>query len=269
MRVTAYRVGLIAAGGLLLIVADKWGWPAAFWSGAAILLALATTALRAPATQLNREERRRFIGPLMRWLAKPASVPTLLFILLYKIGDSAIGMMTKPFWVDRGISIAKIGTINTTLGVGMTILGAMLGGWITNRIGLMRSLLIMGIAQVLPNLGYAMVAAFPAPHGAIYAASMLESFGQGMGTAAFLSLLMRLCEPEHAATEYAVLSALFAVSRDVSGAVSGWATKALGYPTFFLYTFFLGFPALLLLPWVKRRVEVARAPAQGSSGPYS
>jgi MFS transporter, PAT family, beta-lactamase induction signal transducer AmpG len=257
MRVTAARVAIIISGGLLLLVADRLGWTTAFLLGAAALLCIAPIVLRAPAPELNRAERRRFLGPLLLWLQKPGSLPTLFFILLYKIGDTTIGMMTKPFWVDRGISLTKIGLINTTLGVAMTIAGAMLGGWITTRIGLMRGLLAMGVAQVLPNLGYAAVAAFPSPHGAVYAASMLESFGQGMGTAAFLSLLMRLCDREHAATEYAVLSALFAVSRDVSGAVSGWATKALGYPTFFLYTFFLGFPALLLLPWVKRRVEAA------------
>ena len=259
MRVTAARVAIIASGGGLLLLAGHAGWNAAFLAGAAVLLALAPVVLAAPRSELNPEARRELLRPLREWLNRPGSAATLLFILLYKVGDSTIGMMTKPFWVDRGLTLAEIGLISTTLGVVMTVLGAMLGGWLTTRWGIIRSLLVMGIAQVLPNLGYAAVAAFHAPRGSIYAASMLESFGQGMGTAAFLSLLMRLCDREHAGTEYALLSALFAVSRDLSGAVSGWATQRLGYAAFFGYTFFLGLPALALLPWVRRRVEAASA----------
>jgi PAT family beta-lactamase induction signal transducer AmpG len=259
VRVTAARVAIIASGGGLLLIAGRAGWSAAFLAGAVVLLALGPVVLAAPRTDLNPEERRVLLRPLRAWLSKPGSAATLLFILLYKVGDSTIGMMTKPFWVDRGLTLAEIGLISTTLGVVMTVLGAMLGGWLTTRWGIIRSLLAMGIAQVLPNLGYAAVAAFHAPRGSIYAASMLESFGQGMGTAAFLSLLMRLCDREHAGTEYALLSALFAVSRDLSGAVSGWATQQLGYAAFFGYTFFLGLPALALLPWVRKRVEAASA----------
>ena len=65
----------------------------------------------------------------------------------------------------------------------------------------------LGIAQVLPNLGYAACAALDAGRPAIYAASVLESFGQGLGTAAMLTMMMRLCDKEHAATEYALISA--------------------------------------------------------------
>lgn len=83
---------------------------------------------------------------------------------------------------------------------------------------------------------------------------MFESFTQGLGTAAFLALLMRLCDKEYAATQYALLSALFSLVRHLSGAASGWATDTLGYGPYFLYTAFLALPAFALLPWVGRRV---------------
>lgn len=119
------------------------------------------------------------------------------------------------------------------------------------------ALVIMGIFQVLSNLVYAMVALTHGPPRSIYAADVFEPFTQGLGTAAFLGLLMRLCDKEHAGTQYALLSALFALTRDLSGSASGWATDRLGYAQFFLYTAALSLPAFALLPWVRRRIAAA------------
>jgi PAT family beta-lactamase induction signal transducer AmpG len=257
IRVSAYRVAVILVGGILVFLADFTGWNATFLIGGAILLALVPVVLRAPAAELVAAERKRFFRPFLYWLTRPASLPTLLFVLLYKLGDQAISPMIKPFWVDRGLTIKEIGMISTTLGVGLTIAGALLGGFLTTRWGLIRGLLVMGLFQAASNLFYSFVAFAGGGRSAIYAAGLFESFTQGLGTAAFLALLMRLCDKEHAGTQYALLSALFSLVRHVSGAASGWATEALGYGPFFLYTFFLAFPALLLLPWVKRRVEAA------------
>jgi MFS transporter, PAT family, beta-lactamase induction signal transducer AmpG len=80
---------------------------------------------------------------------------------------------------------------------------------------------------------------------------MFESFTGGLGTAAFLSFLMNVCDREHAAVQYALLSALFGFSRSVAGGFSGWGTEHLGYASYFGVTFVLAFPAYLLLPWVR------------------
>lgn len=84
---------------------------------------------------------------------------------------------------------------------------------------------------------------------------MFESFTQGLGTAAFLSFLMNLCNREHAATQYAFLSAAFSLSRDVAGALSGFGVEAMGYPGYFTLTAFLAVPGLLLLPLVRSRIR--------------
>ena len=85
----------------------------------------------------------------------------------------------------------------------------------------------------------------------IYDASLIESFTGGLGTAAFLAFLMHVCDKRHAAVQYALLSAVFALSRDVAGAASGWATTRLGYDAYFAMTFVLAFPGLALLPWLR------------------
>jgi PAT family beta-lactamase induction signal transducer AmpG len=258
IRVSAYRGAIIASGGGIVLGAGVFGWTPMWIVGAALLCVLAPVVLRAPAgAPVAPEERRRFFRGLAEWIVRPGSIAALFFILLYKLGDQAITPMIKPFWVDRGLSLAEIGFVSTTLGVVFTVLGALLGGFLTTRWGLLRSLLVLGIAQVVPNLGYAACAAFHAGRPGIYAASIAESFGQGLGTAAFLTLLMRLCDRERAATQYALLSALFALTRHVSGAASGFAAARFGYGAFFAYTFLLAVPGLALIPFLRRRLEAA------------
>jgi PAT family beta-lactamase induction signal transducer AmpG len=254
IRVSAWRVAYIASGGILLALAGRIGWKPMYLIGAALMLAMVPIILRAPRAELSAPERKRFFKPFAEWLTRPGSLPTLAFVLLYKLGDQAISPMLETFWRDNGLSLAQIGLISNTFGVGATITGALIGGFITTRIGIVRGLVLMGATQVVSNLVYAAVAFAHGGKWAIYAAGTFESFTQGLGTAAFLGLLMALCDKEHAGTQYALLSALFAVTRDLSGAASGWAADRFGYGTFFLYTAFLSLPAFALLPWVKRRL---------------
>jgi len=110
---------------------------------------------------------------------------------------------------------------------------------------------VLGILQAASNLVYAAAAALPPSPVLMYAASVVESFCGGLGTAPFLAFLMSICEKAHAATQYALLSALFGLTRALAGAFSGFATEALGYAVYFTVTFVLAWPAFLLLPWVK------------------
>ena len=255
IRVSAYRVAMIVSGGGIVLAAEFFGWPAMWVAAGIVLGAIALVVLRAPAAELRTEEKKRFFAPLLQWIARPGSIPALLFVLLYKLGDQAITPMIKPFWVDRHLTLKEIGLISTTLGIVFTVLGALLGGFLTTKWGLLKALFFLGIAQVLPNLGYAACAALDAGRPAIYAASVLESFGQGLGTAAMLTMMMRLCDKEHAATEYALISALFSLTRHISGAVSGFAAARFGYAAFFAYTFLLAIPGLALIPFLRRRLE--------------
>jgi PAT family beta-lactamase induction signal transducer AmpG len=117
------------------------------------------------------------------------------------------------------------------------------------------------------SLGGALHALGEPARALIYAASLIESFTSGLGTAAFLAFLMHVCEKEHAAVQYALLSAVFGLSRDLAGAVSGWATTHLGYGPYFVLTFFLAFPALALLPivrtWIHDRDDIGTTLSRG------
>jgi PAT family beta-lactamase induction signal transducer AmpG len=254
-RVSAARVALFIGGGGFLILADYTGWSFLWIALAATFFALALAAWASPRVALETTERQHVLAPVLHWLLRWEMVPVVLFVLLFKVGDSTLGRMVKPFWVDRGYSLTEIGAISVTLGTVLTILGALAGGWIVNRLGIFRSLLWLGLAQLVSNLGYVVVAAVDLPRESIYVASVIESFTQGLGTAAFLSFLMNLCDKEHAATQYAILSALFALTRDVAGAFTGIGVESLGYAVFFALTTALAIPGLALLPLIRPRIR--------------
>lgn len=324
VRVSLYRMALLFAGGLLLILADRswFGWAGVWILSAAICVLGAGLVLLSPRVQRDRAGAAgliaagadgvgkwrigliavtalcvafayqsgwsglwlvlaagvgcvlvaSFLSPeLLRWLLRWEMLPVVGVVVLYKVGDSTLGRMVKPFWVDRGMTPSEIGVISSGLGMWLTIAGALLGGWYIQRKGIFSALLWMGITQLVSNFGYVLVVALNLPRGdatllglsfgpfeaSIYLASIIESITQGLGTAAFLSFLMNLCDKEHSATQYALLSALFALTRDVAGAFSGIGVEALGYAVYFTVTAALAVPALLLLPFVRPRIREA------------
>jgi PAT family beta-lactamase induction signal transducer AmpG len=267
--------------GVLWLVDQVAGWSQgrpAFWG---IALGTAGVALavcwlggrtrRGPAAQSAAPEQGPMFGALMELLARPYIWPVLLFILIFKLGDASMGFMVKPFWVDAGFSATEIGLVSVNIGLGLSIAGGLVGGWYTDRVGIFKGLWVLGLFQALSNLGYA-IAASVIPYGAgsspeafhraiLYSASATESFTGGLGTAAFLAFLMAIVDKRHSATEYALLSSVFALSRSLAGWASGFGAEAMGYGPYFLLTFFLAFPAYLLLPWAKRMLALSEAPA--------
>lgn len=200
-------------------------------------------------------------GALLSLLQRPHIFPVLAFILLFKLPESAMGFMIKPFWVDSGFSNTEIGLVSVNIGLGLSIAGGLAGGWVTDRIGIFRALWILGLFQGFSNLGY-VIAAWLIPHGTgvlvfshrllMYCASGIESFTSGLGTAAFLAFLMAIVDKRRSATEYALLSSVFALSRSLAGWAGGFGAQYMGYAPYFLLTLVMMFPAYFFLPWVKK-----------------
>lgn len=259
VRVSAYRVALFCAGGGLIWLAGRVSWSAAFATASVLLAACALLSMRAP--EARREQpaeeswsqvlNRTVVGALQTFWRKPGVVHVIAFIILFKLGDVALGPMVRPFWVDQKFTLEQIGAVLTPVGLVSTVAGALLGGRLTKQWGLFRALWILGIAQAASNLAYAGAAMMPAAPFLLYTASFVESFCGGLGTAPFLAFLMSICDKQQAAMQYAVLSALFSLTGPLFGSFSGHLTESFGYVTYFTATFFLAWPAFLLLPWVK------------------
>jgi MFS transporter, PAT family, beta-lactamase induction signal transducer AmpG len=245
-------------------------WWYAFAAAALLILYGGTHARLASRTGASRAPLAEgpMFGALLEMLRRPHILPVILFILVFKLGDSAMGFMIKPFWVDSGFTATQIGLVSVNIGLGLSIAGGIAGGWFTDRAGIFRGLWVLGLLQAVSNLGYAWAASVipTVPAGTpvaanhetlMYLASAVESFTGGLGTAAFLAFLMAIVDKRHSATGYALLSSVFALSRSISGWAGGYGAETMGYADYFLLTFFLAFPAYLLLPWVKMMLGYA------------
>jgi MFS transporter, PAT family, beta-lactamase induction signal transducer AmpG len=250
IRASAYRVALVLIGNGMVTLAGWFPWPRLFLAAGVLLAALGLAALAVPRLDPPPQARRRWIHPFVGWIATWGAIPLVGVVLTYRLGEFAIGPMAKPFWVDRGRSLAEIGLVPGTLGIALSIAGALAGGAFISRYGVLAGVWVLGAPQAFSNLGYAAVAAWDLHWPALYAASMLDSFAGGLGTAAFLTLLMSVCDREHATIQYAFLASLFSLTGRLAGAVSGLGAEAWGYAGYFAFTFLLSLPAFALLPWI-------------------
>jgi PAT family beta-lactamase induction signal transducer AmpG len=261
-RVAAYRAAMIVAGGGIALLADRIGWRNAFLAGACVPLAIFVLLFfTAPADRSETMRRENPFSALLTWLSQPRALALMAVILLYRLGDNAMMAMVRPYWVSRGYTATEIGNVTTTLGMICTILGAIAGGAFVSRFGIYRSLVVLGLVQMLSNLAYAIVAMTDAGRSGLYTAAVIETFCGGLGTAAFLSFLMSICDRDNAATEYAMLSALFAVGRTAAVTLSGVLAQQLGFAPYYWLTAVLALPGLALLPLIRARLSASATTA--------
>ncbi len=253
MKVAAYRVALVAAGAGLLLLPQQVGWSGTFVAAALLSLVMAAAVFRCPRVDRPSRERVPMWHSLEAWWSRTGAVPVLVFVALYRVGDLSMGPMVAPLWVDRGFSDEEIAFVSTTLGAAATIAGAAVGATYVARAGIASALLALGVLALASNLGYAAAAALPdAGRWPMYGASIVESFCAGLAAAAFLSFLMRICQKEHAAVQYALLTAAYAFVGNLVGMSSGWFTARIDYPAYFALTAIFALPAFALLPAARR-----------------
>jgi len=259
VRIASYRVAMFTAGGLLIWLAGRADWTTSFTTGTALLAGLTVAALLMPSPEGTGERPRAVWEPLRALLRRENIWAVVVFALLFKLDIAALEPMTRPFWIDRGFSLTEIGAVLTTGRILATLAGAALGGVLASWWGIFRGLWVLGLVQALSSLGYWAAASAAPSKTLILGAALFENFAAGLGTAAYLAFLMSICEKRYAATQFALLSALLAITRAVAGEFSGGLAERLGYGPYFLLTFFLGLPAYFLLPWIRgaTRTETA------------
>lgn len=270
IRTGGYRIALILSGGGLVALSGLLGWNAAFVGLAVIFGSMGCLIFFWKDCHADPRPKKNIIParftdswsrPIRDLARRPNLLAVILFVLLFKVGDTTMGPMIAPFWVDRGFSRVEIGLISGTLGPVASITGAIMGGWLTTRWGIARALWSLGALQALSNLGYA-YAALAGGKLTVYGASFVESFSGGLGTAPFMAFLMALCSKKFSATQYAFLTTIFGFSRSISGMLGGYGAANLGYAGFFFFTFLCAIPAFIFLPWVLPAIKRALEPAE-------
>lgn len=255
VTVLGYRIALLVTGSLALILADRMPWNLVYLYLAGLMLLSIGFTLWAPEPErrvqppdtLLQAVKLPFLEFFQRsgWL-KGALI--LLFIVLYKFGDGLVNNMATPFLLQMGFSQTAIGAVQGFMGLLATIVGALTGGAVLSRIGINRSLWIFGGLQALSNLAYLALAQAGPNNTLMVLAINIENFCAGLGTAAFVAFLMSCCNPRFSATQFALLSSLMAVSRDILVAPAGKIAESVGWAPFFLLSLAAALPGLLLLP---------------------
>ncbi|MFQ5993184.1 MAG: MFS transporter, partial [Nitrospiraceae bacterium] len=260
VSVTGYRLAMLVSGALALILADHIGWRTTYLFMAALMLVgmagtlLSREPIAPPAPPRSLTEAAW--GPIREFFSRSPALALLVLIVLYKIGDAFAGSLTTAFLI-RGVdfSPSEVGVVNKGMGLLATLLGALAGGALMVKLGLFRSLLLFGILQAVSNLSFMLLAWVGKSYPIMVGAIAFENLAGGMGTAAFVALLMSLCDHRYTATQYALLSALAALGRVFVGPPSGYLVEAVGWVIFFLVTFFAALPGLWVLWRMKGYLE--------------
>lgn len=279
---TGYRFAMLASGAGALVIADSAGWFAAYATMAALLAIGMLVFIFAPepevqtavndAAAAGADGARHWLAaaviePFTDFARRPAWPAILIFIVGYKLGEAMAGVMATPLYVALGFSLSEIAAISKLAGFVATIVGALIGGSLTLRLGVMRALMLCGVLQSAGNLFYALQAI--GGHRLDYLALCVatENLTGAMAGAALVAYLSGLCSPAFTATQYALLSSLAAVGRTLVASSGGVLAERLGWVPFFLLTTIVTIPALLLLGWIGRNggMQAERMPRPRAS----
>jgi len=252
-----YRTGSVLASTVVVLIASHTSWHLAFLVIAVMMAAtmLATFAAPEPLTpgQPPKTLADAVWKPLKDLISQKGAWGFLLLVLLYKAGDAFALSLYSAFMIKGvGFSLDQLsiaGKANMTVS---TIIGVSLGGWIYMRWGMFRSLLVFGISQSLTNLLYTVLALSGKKVWLMALATTIDTGVGGMGQAAYVGFLVSLCSSSFSATQYALLSAMASIPRNITGAIAGTLVSHIGWPKFFVVTCLTAVPGLILLVILRR-----------------
>ncbi len=257
--VNGYRIALLASGAGALALADYVGWQMTYLAMAAIMVPGVVITLVSPdptvVANAPKSLKEAVGAPLVEFLSRPTALGFLAVIILYKLGDAFASALQTAFLIGGlGFSATEVGAVKG-LGIFATLLGAFVGGLLMTRSGLARSLLIFGVLQAVSNLGFVVLALVGKDPTVLTAAVVIENVAGGMGTAAFVALIMSLCDPRYTATQFALLSSLEALGRVFAGRPSADVVALVGWTQFFVLTVVVALPGLWAVWRIRRSIE--------------
>ncbi len=264
--VNGYRIGLLASGALALVLAEYLSWPTAYFLLGLFMLVGIVATIFAPEPMIEMAPpstlQEAFVGPFLEFCRRPGWLSILLFILLYKIGDSMASEMLSPFWVDLEVSKPQIAGIVKTFGFAAGIAGGLLAGLVVYRWGIIPSLFIFGLLQMISTAGFAALAVVGNHLPTLTVVIAFENLTGGMGTTAFVAFMASLTDKRFTATQYALLSSFMGIPRVLAGSITGVLATGLGWTGFFIVCTLLAIPGLLLIPYLRRVMNMTTSQHQ-------
>jgi MFS transporter, PAT family, beta-lactamase induction signal transducer AmpG len=262
-RLAVYRFAMFVSQRVSVTTAAWVGWPLVNAALALLYLPAMWVTRSAPEPEERVEApqtlREAVWQPFVGMLQQHRALEILAFVVLYKLSDNLTQALTGPFLVQMGFNSVDRGVVSGFIGLLAIIVGTVLGGLLTQAIGLGPALWFGGFVQIFSNLGYAAVAHVGPSRSLMYGATSFEYLASGLGNGAFGVLLLRLTQKRFSATQYALLSSLFSLPRVLAGPPAALLADAIGWRDFFVFTLATGVPGMVMLyrfvPWGTREPE--------------
>lgn len=181
----------------------------------------------------------------------------LLFLFSFRIGEAMLGRMSLVFYVELGFSSEEIAVYQKFLGGLATVVFSLLGAVINTHYGVIRGMLVGGIAMAASNLLYAVLAAVGPEPWLFMLTLLIDNFCQALATVAVISFMSYFASRTYTGTQFALMTSFSNFGRTTLAASSGAIVDGMGgnWPLFFVFTTVIVTPALFLLIWVGRLLE--------------
>ena len=253
--VNAYKLSTLVPGSLSLILSDliTWNW-VFFITGLFMLPGILTTLLVSEPREYGpppQTMKEAVIEPFNEFIHRSGwkhAAFILLFIFLYKLGDSMASALATPFYIELGFTRTEIGLVAKNAGLWASILGGILGAYWMLKTGVNKGLWIFGVLQAVATLGFVVLAQSGPDLWVLSWVIGFEAITAGLGTAAFTAYLALETNPRFTATQFALFTSLSAVPRTFINALTGYIVEFTGWTNFFIICVILALPGLMLLP---------------------
>jgi PAT family beta-lactamase induction signal transducer AmpG len=254
-----YRASAWLAFAFAVVIADRFGWMTALLFLAGVMAIFTIITWRAPEPFYTQPPpaslAESVIGPLRSLLGSKAALSLVLLVMVFKLGDAFAVKLFTPFLMDVGFSKTEIGLVAKAVFTSGAIVGSIIGGVWMVRLGLFSAMLLFGIMQAVSNLAYYVLAVTGKSMAVMIVAVAIENLAHAMGNVAIVALMMSLCEARFSASQYALLSVLAQLPRYGLGYPAGWTADHLGWPTYYVISFLLGIPGLIIVWMLRDRIR--------------
>lgn len=235
VQVAAYRLGMMAGGGGLLIFYEQLGWTRCLLavSGVIVLASVPIAMFREAPRPSSRTRPGQRQSPLSFFRRRDA-VAICCLLLATKFGDALGTTMVKPLLIDVGLGLDAVGWLIGTWGSISGLAGALAGGFLTAAIGRRRAVVACTMLQAFTLIGYARVVGSAPEYSWLLVLSVLEHFASGMTTAALFTCMMDWVRARQAATDYTAQACVVVAVTGLGGLLSGVLADAVGYRSHFM-----------------------------------
>ena len=258
LYVGGYRTGMLLATGGGLFLADHMAYHWVYLIMATAMSAGLIATLLAPEPNGKHGKPKTLqeavVKPFMEFFTRDYAIIILIFIFLYKVGDTMAGQMTTPFYLDLGFTKSEIAGIVKIFGFPITIAGTFIGGMLVMRHGIFRSLFWFGILQSVSTAGFIWLSYAGNDIYILTAVIAFENLSAGLGTAAYIGFIASLTDKRFTATQFALLTSFMGMPRVFAAAPTGYMVDAFSWSGFFLFCTLIAIPGILLIVWLHKRL---------------